>query len=213
MTKDELDAAFLGLVESGEFDRILRNLRNAWDRVPRETVLDVVQEAATEVVRRHQDGQIFTNLAGLITTIARRNLIKVWEVIQEAEDVQSALKLRAKYPDAWRHDEERAERIERAAGFVRTLLPGLDNENYRLTLSAILDAAQQGKQLMPKDLAEQLDCSPNTASKWMERAPQRLLPVLTEAGFDTLDGLLNTLPLQDDHDNATNEEQEEMHNG
>lgn len=201
VSEDDLNAAFLRLVEGGEFDRILRTLRNQWDRVPRETILNTVRDAATEVVRRHHDGQTIDNVAALVTTIARRKLIKIWEAIQEGKAAESALELRAKYPDGWQHDEERIVKVKRAADYVRTLIPKVDNEKYRRTLYEMLDAAEQGRQLMPKDLAEKLGCSPNTASKQMERAPARLLPILKEAGFDSLDALLE-MPSQADDDES-----------
>jgi hypothetical protein len=190
VTEDELEAAFLELVEKRGFDRILGLLRTQWERVPRETILNVVHDAATEVVRRHRDGQVVTNVPGLVTTIARRTLSKVWATMQEAEEAEAAVELQTKYPEVWQHDEERVVQVKRAAAFVRTLVPKLDNENHRRTIYAILDAAEEGRQLQNKDLAEQLGCAADTAGKWKERAPERLLPILREAGFETLDDLL-----------------------
>lgn len=191
MSDDDLNAAFLELVEGGGFDRILRTLRTQWDRMPRETILNAVRDAATEVVRRHRDGQKTDNVPALITTIARRMLIKIWSDVQDGESAESALKLQAEYPEVWQHDEERIAKIKRAAGYVRSLVPRVDNENYRRTLHEMLDAAEQGRQLMPKDLAEKLGCTPNTASKQLERAPVRLLPIMREEGFDSMDALLD----------------------
>lgn len=207
MTDDNVTTTFLKLVESGEFDRILRTLRNQWDRVPRETILDVVQDAAIDVGHRLSDGQAIGNVAALVTTVARRKLIKVWETIQNGKGAVSALELRAKYPAAWQHDEERIVKVKRAANYVRTLIPKVDNEKYRRTLYEMLDAAEQGRQLMPKDLAEKLECSSNTASKQMERAPARLLPILKEAGFNTLDALLE-IPSQTGDDEHSDDEKE-----
>jgi hypothetical protein len=210
VTDDNVTTTFLKLVESGEFDRILRTLRNQWDRVPRETILDVVQDAAIDVGHRLSDGQAIGNVAALVTTVARRKLIKVWETIQNGKGAVSALELRAKYPAAWQHDEERIVKVKRAANYVRTLIPKVDNEKYRRTLYEMLDAAEQGRQLMPKDLAEKLECSANTASKQMERAPARLLPILKEAGFDTLDALLE-IPSQTGDDEHSDDEKEFYH--
>lgn len=190
VTEEELEAAFIELIENRGFDRILGVLRAQWERVPRETILNIVHDAATEVVRRHRDGQVITNVPGLITTIARRALGKDWAAVQEAETAQSAIELQVMYPEVWRHDEERVARMQRAAAYVRTLVPKLDNENHRRTIYALLDAAEEGRQMQNKDLAELLGCSPDTAGKWKERAPERLLPILREAGFDTFDQLL-----------------------
>ncbi|OMB94509.1 hypothetical protein [Mycobacterium colombiense] len=206
MSEEDLNAAFLELVEGGGFDRILRTLRNQWDRVPRETILNAVRDAATDVVRRHRDGQAIDNVAALVTTIARRKLIKIWDSIQEGRAAGSALELQVKHPEAWQHDEERIVRVKRAADYVRTLVPQVDNERYRRTLYEMLDAAEQGRQLMPKELAEILDCSPNTASKQMERAPARLLPILKEAGFNTVGALLQIPPQATDNYSDDNKE-------
>jgi DNA-directed RNA polymerase specialized sigma24 family protein len=198
MTDDELNKAFLALVEGGELDRILRQLRNKWDRTPREVVLNAVRDAAAEVVQRAKSGQAITNVAGLVRTIADRQLIKLWRAAQDVKDANGALELQANYPEVWQHDERRITQIKTAAAYVRTLIPKVDSESYRDTLTAMLDAAEQGRQLQPKDLGDQMGCSPNTASKRMERAPQRLLPILQEAGFDSLNALLNLPSPQDD---------------
>lgn len=200
MTDDELEQEFVRLAETGEVDRILRGLRNRYDRVPRDVVLEVYRDATVEVVRRHRRGQTITNLAGLLTTIAKRRLQDVWEAIQEAEMTQSLFELRARHPDVWEHDEEQVTRVERAARFVRSLVPGLDNENYRRTLVTLLDAAQAGIQLENKELADVLGCTPNTAGMWKLRAYQRLRRLLEEAGIVTWEDLIDLLPLPDDAD-------------
>jgi hypothetical protein len=207
VTNDELDKAFLALVEGGELDRILRQLRNKWDGVPRETVLNAVRDAASEVVRRAKSGQTIANLPGLIRTIAHRQLIRGWEDIEAADRAQGAIELQATHPEIWRHDETRVAKIERAADYVRTLVPKIESENYRATLYAMLDAAEEGDQLQPKQLAEQMACSPNTASKWMERAPLRLLPVMEDAGYTSFEELLN-MPTPQHADDDTDQDEE-----
>lgn len=205
MTDDELDQEFLRLAETGEADRILRGLRNRYDRVPRDVVLEVYRDATVEAVRRHKRGQTITNLAGLLTTIAKRRLQEVWEAIQEAEATQSLFELRARHPDVWEHDEEHVARVERAARFVRSLVPDLDNENYRRTLVTLLDAAQAGMQLENKELADVLGCAPNTAGMWKFRAFQRLRRLLEETGIVTWEHLLELLPLPEDADDEVRE--------
>jgi hypothetical protein len=44
-------------------------------------------------------GQTITNLAGLLTTIARRSLQDVWEAMQDAEATQTVLELRVRHPE------------------------------------------------------------------------------------------------------------------
>lgn len=211
MTEDSLEAAFFELIEDGGLDRILRRLRMQWERIHRETILNVIRDAATEVVRRHREGQVVTNVPGLVTTIASRTLGKVWAAMQEAEAAQSAVELQTLYPEVWQHDEERVVKVKRAAAFVRTLVPNLDNENHRRTIYALLDAAEEGRQLQNKDLAERLGCSPDTAGKWKERAPARLLPILRDAGFDTLDQLLTRFEPSDDTEPTNPDDLDEEH--
>lgn len=79
VTDDELDKAFLALTASGELDRIFRQLRSAWDgSLSREVVLEALGDAMAEVVRRHQDGLHISNLPGLLQTVSRRRLSKIW---------------------------------------------------------------------------------------------------------------------------------------
>lgn len=212
MTDDELEREFLRLAETGEVDRILRGLRNRYDRVPRDVVVDVYRDATVDVVRRHKRGQTITNLAGLLTTIAQRKLQAVWRAIQDAEESKSLLELRARHAEAFEHDEEREAKVERAAHFIRGLVPRLDNENYRRTLVTLLDAAQAGIQLENKELADILGCAPNTAGMWKLRAFQRLRPLLEEAGIVAWEQLVDMLPLpedEDDYDDATDDEETE----
>jgi DNA-directed RNA polymerase specialized sigma24 family protein len=210
MTDDELEQEFLRLAETGEVDRILRGLRNRYDRVPRDVVLEIYSDATVAVVQRHKRRQNITNLAGLLTTIAKRRLQEVWEAMQQAEATQSLFELRVQHPDVWEHDEERAAKVERAAGFIRDLVPRLDNENYRRTLVTLLDAAQAGMQLENKELADVLGCAPNTAGMWKLRAYQRLRRLLEEAGIVSWEHLLDLLPLPDDADDyATGDENDD----
>ena len=209
MTDDELEREFLGLAETGEVDRILRGLRNRYDRVPRDVVVDVYRDATVDVVRRHKRGQTITNLAGLLTTIAQRKLRAVWRAIQDAEESKSLLGLRTRHAEAFEHDEEHEAKVERAAQFVRGLVPRLDNENYRRTLVTLLDAAQAGIQLENKELADILGCAPNTAGMWKLRAFQRLRPLLEEAGIVAWEQLVDMLPLPEDEGDYDDEETED----
>lgn len=210
MTDDELDEEFLRLAETGEVDRILRGLRNRYTRVPRDVVVEVYRDATVDAVLRHKRGQAITNLAGLLTTIAQRKLRAVWLAMQEAEEGQPLLELRVQHLEAFGHDEEHASKVERAARFVRDLVPRLNNENYRRTLVTLLDAAQGGIQLENKELGDILGCAPNTAAMWKLRAYQRLRPLLQEAGIVTWEQLVDILPLpedEDDYADATHDEE------
>jgi DNA-directed RNA polymerase specialized sigma24 family protein len=206
VTDDELDRAFLVLAETGEDDRILRGLRTRYSRLPRAVVVEAYKDATVEVVRRHKRGQTITNLAGLLTTIARRKLAVVWRAAQEEEEAQQLLRLQVQHPEAWEHDEDRQAKVERAARFVRNLLPRLDNGNYRRTLATMLDAAQAGMQLENKELGDILGCSPNTAGMWKLRSFQRLRPLLEETGIVTLEDLLEMYPLPEDDEDDEYEE-------
>jgi DNA-directed RNA polymerase specialized sigma24 family protein len=195
VTDDELDKAFLNLTETGELDKIFAQLRTAWDGLPREVVREALGDAMAEVVRQQRVGVNITNLPGLLQTVARRRLSKIWEATKRDDAAldQLAGSLRAEA-----FDPERADKARRAVDYVRTLIPKVDNENYQRTLIEMLDAVVARRQLTPKDLAQTLGCTANTASKWLVRAPDRLLVVLQEAGYDTLDSLLNLPPLDDD---------------
>lgn len=205
MTDDELDQAFLDLAESGEYDKLLRQMRAKWSRIDREEVLQFIQEACAEVVHRVREGQEVTNLPGLIRRIADRALSKYWEELQETRDAQAAMDRLASQGLLWRHDEEAVARVQRAADFVRTLVPRLDNQNWQRTIYAILDAAVEGRQADNKDLAEVLDAKPDTVGKWKERAAGRLAAILREEGYDSLETLLSP-PSPTDEDDSDDED-------
>lgn len=191
MTDDELDQAFLDLAESGEYDKLLRQMRAKWGRIPRGEVRHFIQEACEEVVRRAKNGQNITNLPGLMRTIADRALGKYWDELQETQDAQHAMERLASHGLLWRHDEEAVARVHRAADFVRSFVPRLDNQNWQRTINAILDAATEGRQVENKDLAEVLGAKPDTVGKWKERAIGRLAVILREEGYESLETLLN----------------------
>lgn len=209
MTDDELDRAFLHLAESGEYDRLLRQMRTKWSRIPRDEVLHFIQDACGEVVLRAKEGQTITNLPGLLRTIADRALGKYWDELQDTKDAQRAMQRLADHGLLWRHDEEAVAGVRRAADYVRTLLPKLDNENWRRTINAILDAATEGRQADNKDLAEVLDAKADTVGKWKERAIRRLATLLREEGHDSLDSLLLPPVIDDDEESREFEEEDE----
>jgi len=148
-------------------------------------------------VRLHQDSVQITNLPGLLQTVSRRRLSRIWAVTQRDD---AALERLTGSLDAETADPERTTKVKRAAAYVRTLVPKLDNKNYQFTINEVLDAAEERRQLTPKELSEKAGCNLNTASKWLERAPQRLLPILQEAGFDSLGGLLDMDRPPHDHE-------------
>lgn len=210
MTDDELDQAFLDLAGTGEYDKLLGQMRTKWSGVPREEVRHFIQEACEEVVRRAKAGQKITNLPGLIRTVSDRMLGKYWNELQEARDVEKAMSRLATYGLLWQHDEETVIRVRRAADYVRTLVPKLDNDNWRRTILAMLDAAVEGQQAENKDLAEVLGAKPDTVGKWKERAISRLAVILREEGYDSLDALLNPPTAADDEvDDQTDDEEYE----
>lgn len=198
MTDDELDHEFVRLAETGEYDKLLRQMRAKWSGIPRDEVRHFIQDACAEVVRRAKDGQRINNLPGLLRTIADRSLGRYWEELQDTKDAQRAMDRLAAHGLLWRHDEEAVARVKRAADYVRTLVPKLDNENWRRTIYAILDAASEGRQAENKDLADVLDAKPDTVGKWKERAVGRLTGLLREQGYDSIDSLL--LPSDNAHD-------------
>lgn len=191
MTDDELDQAFYDLTQGGDYDKILRQMRAKWDGIPREEVLHFIQDASEEVVRRVKAGQSVINLPGLIRTVADRLLGKYWSELQDAKDARRAMDRLAARGVLWRHDEEAVERIQRAADYVRRLVPKLDNENWRRTIYAILDATTEGRQADNKALAELLDAKPDTIGKWKERAIARLAVIVREEGYESLEAVLN----------------------
>jgi hypothetical protein len=190
VTEDELDQMFLQLAETGEYDKLLSQMRAKWSGIPRDEVRHFIQDACAEVVRRTKEGQTVTNLPGLIRTIADRALGKYWHELQDTNDAQRAMERLAAHGLLWRHDEEAVARVRRAADFVRALVPKLDNENWRRTIYAVLDAASEGRQAENKDLAAVLDAKPDTVGKWKERAIGRLAALLREEGYKSLDTLL-----------------------
>lgn len=206
MTGDELDEAFLKLTETGELDRIFAQLRSAWDGLPREVVREALGDAMAEVVRQQQAGVTITNLPGLLQTVARRRLSKIWEATRRDD---AALEQLADSLRAEALDPERGDKARRAVDYVRTLIPKVDNENYQRTLTEMLDAVIERRQLTPKELGEKFGCTANTASKWLVRAPERLLMVLQEAGYDTLESLLILPPL--DGDDEPDDEYEDFY--
>lgn len=210
MTEDELDQAFFDLADCGEYDRILSQMRTRWSGIAREEVRHFVQDACEEVVRRIKAGQAVTNLPGLIRTIADRLLGKYWEELLEAKDAQRAMDRLAAQGVLWRHDEEAVERIQRTADYVRTLVPKLDNENWRRTIYAILEATSEGRQADNKTLAEFLGAKPDTVGKWKERAIARLVLIVREEGHDSLEAVLNPpTPTTDDQDDYDEYEEDE----
>jgi hypothetical protein len=205
MNDDELDRAFLDLAGSKEYDRLLAQMRTKWSGVPREDVRHFIQGACEEVVRRVKAGGTITNLPGMIRTIADRALGKYWSELQESHDVEEAMARLASYGHLWRHDEETVARVERAAEYVRSLVPKLDNENWQRTVVAILDAAAEGRQAENKDLAEVLGAKPDTVGKWKERAIKRLAGILREEGYESLEALLAPAA-EDDEDDGDGDE-------
>src|SRR4051794_14184395 len=92
VTPDELEAAFIELFagEKRDADRILRTLRGQFGDVPREDVADMFHDACADVVARQRAGKDTSNVAGLVTTIARNKLQDVRKARYAAEDQTEA---------------------------------------------------------------------------------------------------------------------------
>jgi len=183
VTPEELDAEFVRLTQTGELDKIQMYLRARRDKIPREVVHEILQEACYEVIRRQQDGGAITNVAGLLTTIARRRLDKVWADMLEGAEVEAAFARRQAEVGDWRHDDEWQVRIERATEYIFKVVAGWPASNLRHTLLTIIDAAAQGVQLEARDLDRILECAPGTGRVWRDRAFARLRVQLEKDGI------------------------------
>lgn len=192
MTPEELELEFVTLAQSGELDKIQMYLRARRDKVPREVVREIVQEACLEVVRRQQDGGRITNVAGLITTIARRQQDKVWKEMLEGAEIDSALARREAEGGEWCHDDQWQAKVERATEYIFKVVAGWPTDNLRRTLLTIIDAAAQGVQLESRDLDRVLECAHGTGRVWRDRAFDRLRVQLEKDGisWDEVTGAL-----------------------
>lgn len=199
MTPDELEAEFVRLAAVGELDKIQRILRSRRDKVPREVVREIVQEACLEVVRRQQAGGRITNVAGLLMTIAGRLLEKAWQQMQDGFEVDAAFARREREGGDWRHDDEWQTRIERATEYIYRVVANWPADNLRRTLLTIIDAAAEGMQLEPRDLDAQLGCARGTGRVWRDRALDRLRVQLERDGI-SWEEVTGPLPGLADHD-------------
>jgi hypothetical protein len=192
VTAEELEAEFVRLSAAGELDKIQRTLRQRRDRVPREVVKEIVQEACLEVVRRQQTGGRITNVAGLVQTISRRMLEKAWQEMLAGFEVDAAFARREREGGDWRHDEEWQARIERAVEYVFKAVANWPADNHRRTLMTIIDAAVDGVQIEARDLDQLLGCAPGTGRVWRDRAYDRLKAQLEREGvsWEQVTGLL-----------------------
>jgi hypothetical protein len=215
VTHEELEAEFIRLTETGEFDKILRILRSRRDRVPREVAAEIVQEACFEVIRRQQDGGRITNVAGLVMTIAGRKLEKAWQQMVAGFEVDAAFARREHEVGEWRHDEEWQARVDRAVDYVFKAVANWPNDNYRRTLLTIIDAAIEGVQLEARDLDNLLGCARGTGRVWRDRAYDRLRAQLEKDGI-SWELITDLLPENDeeeddgdvlDQDDDTDEEE------
>jgi hypothetical protein len=183
VTAEELEVEFVRLAAEGELDTIQRYLRARREKVPREVVREIVQEACQEVVRRQHEGGRITNVAGLVTTIARRMLDKAWQQMVDGFQVDVAFARREVEVGEWRHDDEWHARIERATRYVRQVVVGWPADSLRQTLMTIIDAAGQGVQLEARDLDALLGCARGTGRVWRDRAFDRLRVQLEKDGI------------------------------
>jgi DNA-directed RNA polymerase specialized sigma24 family protein len=183
VTAEDLEAEFVRLAGVGELDKIHAYLCSRREKVPRDAVREIVQDACLEVVRRHQDGGRITNVAGLVTTIARRQLDKTWQQIVDGLEIDAALARRQIECGEWRHDDDWHARIERAIGYVSRIVASWPADNLRRTLMVIIDAARQGMQLEARDLDQILGCARGTGRVWRDRAMDRLRAQLEKDGI------------------------------
>lgn len=183
VTPEDLEAEFFRLTEVGEFDKIQRVLRARRDKVPREIVREIVQEACLEVVRRQQNNGRITNVAGLVMTIAGRLLERTWQRMLAAHDLDAALARRQCEGGPWRHDDEWHSQIERAVKYVTRVVDSWPADNLRRTLMLIIDSAAEGVQLEARDLDALLGCARGTGRVWRDRAFDRLRVQLEKDGM------------------------------
>jgi len=198
VTPEELEAEFVRLTEIGELDKIQRVLRARRDKVPREVVREIVQEACLEVVRRQQVGGRITNVAGLVMTIAGRLLDKAWQQMLDGFEVDAAFARRQR-EGGWRHNEEWQARVERAVEYVFKVVAGWPADNLRRTLMVIIDAAVEGVQLEARDLDAVLGCARGTGRIWRDRAYDRLRAQMEKDGM-SWEEITGLLPEVDEHD-------------
>lgn len=207
MTPDELEAEFVRLTKERELDKIQRILRSRRDRVPRDVVAEIVQEACLEVVRRQQAGGRITNVAGLVMTIAGRMLEKAWVKMMDGVEVDAAFARRQREVGEWRHDDKWQAMIERATEYVFKVAASWPADNLKRALMTIIDAAAEGVQLEPRDLDELLGCARGTSAVWRRRAYDRLRAQLEEDGlsWEEISGPLPGLAEDDEDDYDTDD--------
>ena len=203
MTPEELEREFVKLAEKGEYDKILGQLRAKWsDTIPRDVVLEMLQEACGDVIDRQRRGQAITNVAGLLRTITDRRLYALWKSNDIVNDRDDAFEEIDSETGRWRHSEERHEQVARGVAFVKEALVAWPDNNYRRVLHVIIDAAAEGMQLEPKELGELLGVDRGTARVWRERAYARLAAQFEKQGisWEYVTGLVPAVEAQDDEE-------------
>lgn len=202
MTPEELESVFVDLVEKREIDKVRATIRTAAAGLPDGTADDIFQHACLEVVRRNEAGGDLSNIPGLLVTIGRRHAWRLRKDRDEAEELSAALGRGLDESLDWAMDEARQEQIDRAVAWVKEKVEMWPSGNLRRVMMTIIDAAREGVQLQPKDLAARLDCPPKHAGVWRNRAEARLRKAAEDDGvcWESIATPLGDDLQEDDHD-------------
>jgi DNA-directed RNA polymerase specialized sigma24 family protein len=207
VTPKELEDAFIALFDSGEADKILSRLRAKFSGLPRDDITEMFQEACAEVVNRRNAGLDTSNVAGLVTTIARNKLV---DVIRSRESEDGAYAAQMRLDAGWQHDEDYKAKVERATKYIHDIVESWDIDNYRQIMLLMLEAATDGLLLQPKDIGDRLRWKRGKSSVVKARALDRLRAQLAHDGVLTWNELLDLLPIDTDIDSdELNEDDEE----
>jgi DNA-directed RNA polymerase specialized sigma24 family protein len=182
VTREELEAIFIELLEKKELDRVRKAIRRSAAGLPRDIADDCFQHACMEVVNRREAGQDLSNVAGLLVTIGRRRVAAIRKEVGDAEDANDVLERRIRDGVDWPHDESRQEALARGIAWVRRVVEGWPADNLRRVMMTLLDAAADGEQLQPADVARRLDIPRTHAGTYRDRAVDRVRKAAEDAG-------------------------------
>lgn len=180
MTNEEIEAIFIELVKTGEIDRITARLAAGFhSSVPREEVVQYVQDAVLACLRKMKTGTKIRKPPAFITKVAKTLLLK--HVEQDGEDV---LGIYARFVDGAEWDDAQVERRARALMVIKEELATWPTNNQRRALMVMLEAARNHEQLTDRELGEALGTTEGTASSWKSRGLRRLRERLSAKGID-----------------------------
>lgn len=183
MTKAEIEATVVGLMEGKELDKIAGWLGYKYPTLSRGDVLDIVHDAAVAAIARMKKGARIENLAAFITTAARN--IAQTQVTKGSESEALADYRRVVQGAAHSERDKEGEELQRkkALEYVNGLVDAWPTESYKTTMQVILAAARDHEYLDGNALAAKLGCSAATARSWKSRAIARLKDRVAEDGI------------------------------